>query len=213
MFFTTLIRSVSDSSSHLFTKYATTFDALHLCGILSHSSPRGVRSDILGCFHAKISAVLSVLSINVVGLYKRHQSNRSWQIYPIVKSEPLRIDLTRSDGGSLTDKTVDEVLAAIKRLADREENALVSDLFFRPIRFLENFYFMKTANIPVYGIVRCMDMFLVTGSNKYLIRELYFRSSNFHNIVSIRVRMYNLASLLLTFSQFFQLTKHRSKSR
>ena len=30
---------------------------------------------------------------------------------------------------------------------------LVSDLFFRPIRFFENlnFYFMKTANIPVYG--------------------------------------------------------------
>ena len=40
--------------------------------------------------------------------------------------EPLRRDLTRSAGGSLTDKPVDEVLAAIKILAVREENTMVA---------------------------------------------------------------------------------------
>ena len=40
--------------------------------------------------------------------------------------EPLRKDLTRSAGGSLTTKTVDQVLAAIKQLAVREENAMVA---------------------------------------------------------------------------------------
>lgn len=40
--------------------------------------------------------------------------------------EQLRKDLTRNAGGSLTDKTADEVMAAIKKLAVREENAMVA---------------------------------------------------------------------------------------
>ena len=40
--------------------------------------------------------------------------------------EELRKDLTRSAGGSLSDKTEDEVLAAIKVLAVREENTMVA---------------------------------------------------------------------------------------
>ena len=40
--------------------------------------------------------------------------------------EQLRKDLTRNTGGSLTNKTVDEVMAAIKKLAVREENAMVA---------------------------------------------------------------------------------------
>ena len=40
--------------------------------------------------------------------------------------EPLRRDLTRSAGGSITDKTVVEVLVAIKRLVVREENTMVA---------------------------------------------------------------------------------------
>ena len=40
--------------------------------------------------------------------------------------EQLRKDLTRNAGGSLTDKTTDEVMAAIKKLAVREENAMVA---------------------------------------------------------------------------------------
>lgn len=40
--------------------------------------------------------------------------------------EQLRKDLTRNAGGSLTNKTADEVLAAIKKLAVREENTMVA---------------------------------------------------------------------------------------
>ena len=40
--------------------------------------------------------------------------------------EPLRKDLTRSEGGSLTNKTKDQVLESIKELAVREENAMVA---------------------------------------------------------------------------------------
>ena len=40
--------------------------------------------------------------------------------------EPLRKDLTRSEGGSQTNKTADQVLDAIKQLAVREENAMVA---------------------------------------------------------------------------------------
>ena len=41
-------------------------------------------------------------------------------------NEELRKDLTRSAGGSLTNKTEDEVLTLIKRLAVREENTMVA---------------------------------------------------------------------------------------
>ena len=40
--------------------------------------------------------------------------------------EPLRKDLTRYNGGSLASKDVDDVMAAIKRLAVREENSMVA---------------------------------------------------------------------------------------
>lgn len=40
--------------------------------------------------------------------------------------EQLRKDLTRNAGGSLTIKTVDEVMAAINKLAVREENTMVA---------------------------------------------------------------------------------------
>lgn len=40
--------------------------------------------------------------------------------------EQLRKDLTRNAGGSLTHKTIDEVMAAIKKLAVREENTMVA---------------------------------------------------------------------------------------
>ena len=40
--------------------------------------------------------------------------------------EPLRKDLTRHAGGTLTNKSVEEVMAAIKRLAVREENTMVA---------------------------------------------------------------------------------------
>lgn len=39
--------------------------------------------------------------------------------------EPLRKDLTPSTGGSLTDKTEETVLAAIMKLAERDENTMV----------------------------------------------------------------------------------------
>jgi hypothetical protein len=48
--------------------------------------------------------------------------------------EPLRKDLTRSAGGSLTDKTVDDVLAAIKKLAVREENTMVARVTLHNMR-------------------------------------------------------------------------------
>ena len=41
-------------------------------------------------------------------------------------SEPLRKDLTNAAGGTLTNKTEAEVLAAIKTLAVREENIMVA---------------------------------------------------------------------------------------
>ncbi len=40
--------------------------------------------------------------------------------------DPLRKDLTRQAGGSLTGKDIAEVLAAIKKLAVREENSMVA---------------------------------------------------------------------------------------
>jgi hypothetical protein len=40
--------------------------------------------------------------------------------------EPLRRDLTRTTGGKLTEKSVDDVLAAICKLAVREENTMVA---------------------------------------------------------------------------------------
>ena len=40
--------------------------------------------------------------------------------------EQLRKDLTRNAGGSLTDKSTEEVMEAIKKLAVREENAMVA---------------------------------------------------------------------------------------
>ena len=40
--------------------------------------------------------------------------------------EQLRKDLTRNAGGSLTNKSVDKVMAAIKKLAIREENTMVA---------------------------------------------------------------------------------------
>lgn len=41
-------------------------------------------------------------------------------------NEQLRKDLTRNAGGSLTNKTADEVMEAIKKLAVREENTMVA---------------------------------------------------------------------------------------
>ncbi|XP_021348783.1 uncharacterized protein LOC110447423 [Mizuhopecten yessoensis] len=48
--------------------------------------------------------------------------------------EPLRKDLTRSAGVSLPDKTVDEVLAAIKKLSVREENTMVARVTLHNMR-------------------------------------------------------------------------------
>ena len=48
--------------------------------------------------------------------------------------EPLRRDLTRSAGGSLTGKPVDDVLAAIKKLAVREENSMVARVALHNMR-------------------------------------------------------------------------------
>ena len=48
--------------------------------------------------------------------------------------EPLRKDLTRSSGGSLTVKSEVEVLAAIKRLAVREENTMVARVTLHNMR-------------------------------------------------------------------------------
>ena len=51
--------------------------------------------------------------------------------------EPLRKDFTRSAGGSLTNKTEKEVLAAIKRLAVREENTMVARVTLHNITKIE----------------------------------------------------------------------------
>ena len=48
--------------------------------------------------------------------------------------EPLRKDLTRAAGGSLTNKTEDEVLSAIKKLAVREENTMVARVTLHNMR-------------------------------------------------------------------------------
>ncbi|CAG2231646.1 unnamed protein product [Mytilus edulis] len=50
--------------------------------------------------------------------------------------EQLRKDLTRSAGGSLTNKPVQEVLAAIKKLAVREENTMVARVTLHNMLFL-----------------------------------------------------------------------------
>ena len=54
--------------------------------------------------------------------YRERQSNTVLECC----DEPLRKDLTRNAGGSLTNKSVEEVMAAIKRLAVREENTMVA---------------------------------------------------------------------------------------
>ena len=48
--------------------------------------------------------------------------------------EPLRRDLTRTTGGNLTDKSVDNVLAAIRKLAVREENTMVARVTLHNMR-------------------------------------------------------------------------------
>ena len=48
--------------------------------------------------------------------------------------EPLRKDLTRSAGGSLTSKSEEAVLAAIKKLAVREENTMVARVALHNMR-------------------------------------------------------------------------------
>ena len=48
--------------------------------------------------------------------------------------EQLRKDLTRTAGGTLTGKTEDEVLAAIRSLAVREENAMVAQVALNNMR-------------------------------------------------------------------------------
>ncbi|XP_062586740.1 uncharacterized protein LOC134248350 [Saccostrea cucullata] len=48
--------------------------------------------------------------------------------------EPLRKDLTRSTGGSLTDKTEETILSAIKKLAVREENTMVARVTLHNMR-------------------------------------------------------------------------------
>ena len=48
--------------------------------------------------------------------------------------EDLRKDLTRSAGGSLTNKSENEVLAAIKILAVREENTMVARITLHEMR-------------------------------------------------------------------------------
>lgn len=48
--------------------------------------------------------------------------------------EPLRRDLTRQAGGSLTDKDIKDVLAAIKKLAVREENSMVARVALHNMR-------------------------------------------------------------------------------
>ena len=48
--------------------------------------------------------------------------------------EPLRKDLTRSAGGSLATKSVDEILAAIKKLAVRQENTMVARVTLHNMR-------------------------------------------------------------------------------
>ena len=40
--------------------------------------------------------------------------------------ETLRKDLTRNAGGTLTNKPIDDVMAAIRKLAVREENTIVA---------------------------------------------------------------------------------------
>lgn len=48
--------------------------------------------------------------------------------------EPLRKDLTRSAGGSLTGKTEEEILAAIRRLAVRQESTMVARVTLHNMR-------------------------------------------------------------------------------
>ena len=48
--------------------------------------------------------------------------------------EPLRKDLTRSAGSALTDKSEEEVMAAIKQLAVREENTMVARVALHNMR-------------------------------------------------------------------------------
>ncbi len=48
--------------------------------------------------------------------------------------EPLRKDLTRAAGGSLTNHNIDDVLTAIKKLAVRQENTMVSRVTLHNMR-------------------------------------------------------------------------------
>ena len=48
--------------------------------------------------------------------------------------DPLRKDLTRAAGGSLTNKPVEDVLAAIRKLAVREENTMVARVSLHNMR-------------------------------------------------------------------------------
>ena len=77
MFFTTLVSSVSDSSSQLFTNHMRTIELqlMHCTSVeycpINRAKPRGVRSYLLQCLQAYISAVL---------VYPKHVLLGTWPV-------------------------------------------------------------------------------------------------------------------------------------
>ena len=63
--------------------------------------------------------------------------------------ENLRKDITRNAGGSLAEKTVEEAMAAIKKLAVREENAMVARVQLSNMR--------QDRDEPVRGFGACLQ--------------------------------------------------------
>ena len=63
--------------------------------------------------------------------------------------EPLRRDLTRAAGGSLTSKTETQVVAAIKRIAVREEYVMVARVALHNMR--------QDRDEPIYSFGACIQ--------------------------------------------------------
>ena len=69
-------------------------------------------------------------------LYGRHEIKGKAKVIQLLEccDDPLRKDLTRSAGGSLTTKTPKDLLAAIKKLAVRVESNMVARVTLQNMR-------------------------------------------------------------------------------
>ncbi|XP_046864810.1 uncharacterized protein LOC124459404 [Xenia sp. Carnegie-2017] len=79
---------------------------------------------------------MDILPNALAGLCRSHKITGKDKVIQLLEccDETLRKDLTRNAGGTLTNKPIDEVMAAIRELAVREENTMVARIKLHNMR-------------------------------------------------------------------------------